>query len=142
MLVFRDMSVRRAVEAELARHRDHLEDLVAERTRALEESHHKLRLSERMASLGTLSAGLGHDMGNLLLPVRIRLDALAATASSPERREEISAVRQCVEYLQRLSNGLRLFALDPEREGTGDEATDLAGWWGDVEAFFRSVLPR
>src|SRR5690606_25531331 len=36
-----------------------------ERTRQLEQSQRELRHSERMASIGTLCAGLGHDMGNL-----------------------------------------------------------------------------
>src|ERR1043165_3870101 len=32
----------------------------------------RLRQSERMASIGALAAGLGHDMNNVLLPVRAR----------------------------------------------------------------------
>src|SRR5204863_10041062 len=71
-----DINERKLAEEELARHRRHLERLVSDRTAELEASQNRLRLSERMAALGTLAAGLGHDMGNLLVPVRVRLEVL------------------------------------------------------------------
>ena len=36
------------------------------------------RQSDRLAAMGTLAAGLGHDMNNMLLPVRAHLNALKA----------------------------------------------------------------
>lgn len=132
---------------------EELESLVQRRTRELEDSHERLRLSERMASIGTLSAGLGHDMGNLLLPVRIRLESMAARALPAETRGDLEAIGSCVDYLQRLTNGLRLFALDPDDAtasgGPGpfgaagtDGGTDLREWWSDVEPFLRNALPH
>src|SRR5690606_26433098 len=113
---------------ELKRHRDHLEDLIYERTVALEASQEQLRLSERLAALGTLSAGLGHDLGNLLLPIRARLDVLRMRNLPPEAQRDVDAIEQCAEYLQSLARGLRLFARDP-RSGCGPEtATDLGAW--------------
>src|SRR5207248_7940559 len=67
-----DVDDHKRAEQELAAHRDRLEELVQQRTGELERSHQHLRASERMAAIGTLSAGLGHDMGNLLLPIRTR----------------------------------------------------------------------
>jgi len=137
-----DISARKLAEQELARHRDHLEELVSERTRELEESLERLRLSERMAALGTLSAGLGHDMGNLLMPLRVRLDCLEAKGLPPDLGEDLQAIRTVADYLQRLTNGLRLMALNPD-DGVGHgEATDLNEWWRDVETFFKNALPR
>jgi PAS domain S-box-containing protein len=53
-----------------------LQSLVTEQTRALEQAHLRLRLADQMASIGTLAAGLGHDMNNVLLPVRAQLNVL------------------------------------------------------------------
>jgi PAS domain S-box-containing protein len=43
----------------------------------------RLREADRMASIGALAAGLGHDMNNVLLPVRAHLNALKATGDLP-----------------------------------------------------------
>lgn len=140
--VVHDITERKRDEAELAMHRQRLEELITKRTLELEHTHQRLRLSERMAALGTLSAGLGHDMGNLLLPLRLRLDSMEAKGIAPALREDLDAVRKCTEYLQRLANGLRLFALDPDaREAAGD-GTDLNDWWADVYSFYKNALPR
>jgi PAS domain S-box-containing protein len=139
--VIQDVTDRKIAERELDRYRTRLEELVAARTAALEESHTQLRLSERMAALGTLCAGLGHDMGNLLLPVRLRLEAMTIKGVPPNVEEDVRAIGKCAEYLQRLANGLRLLSLDPERPAAV-ETTDLTEWWSDVESFLKNCLPR
>ena len=137
-----DVSERKRAEAELLDHRERLEELVTQRTTELQESHERLRLSERMAALGTLSAGLGHDMGNLLLPLRLRIDSMITKGVSADTRDDLEAIRKCAEYLQRLANGLRLFALDPEKSDTAADRTSLQEWWPDVYSFFKNALPR
>lgn len=133
---------REAAQLELAKHRDNQEQEVQQRSRELAVSHERLRFAERMASLGTLAAGIGHDMGNLLLPIRVRLDVLEARNLDEETREDLRAVRKSAEYLQRLTNGLRLLALDPNKPHASGEASDLLEWWADAEAVFRNVLGR
>jgi PAS domain S-box-containing protein len=140
--VIQDVTGRKLVEQELERYRTRLEELVGERTAALQETHQRLRLSERMASLGTLSAGLGHDMGNLLLPVRLRLEAMEIKGIPDQLREDVQAIGKCADYLQRLANGLRLLSLDPENATASPERTDLKEWWPDVESFLKNALPR
>lgn len=140
--VIQDVTGRKLVEQELERYRTRLEELVGERTAALQETHQRLRLSERMASLGTLSAGLGHDMGNLLLPVRLRLEAMEIKGIPPQLHEDVQAIGKCADYLQRLANGLRLLSLDPENATASPERTDLKEWWPDVESFLKNALPR
>jgi PAS domain S-box-containing protein len=140
--VVEDISARRSAEQELAQHRDHLEQLVRDRTEELEASLERLRLSDRLASVGTLAAGLGHDMGNLLMPIRMRLDTLKQMDLPEEAREDIKAIADACEYLKRLNQGLRLFALNPEDAGSVGESTHLAAWWPDVAGFMRNTLHR
>jgi PAS domain S-box-containing protein len=141
VVAIEDITARSLAERELGRYRRQLEEQVAARTASLEESHARLRLSERMASLGTLCAGLGHDMGNLLLPVRLRLEAMELKGVPTAIAEDMRAIGTCAEYLQRLANGLRLLSLDPDHSG-GSGTTNLVEWWADVESFLKNCLPR
>jgi PAS domain S-box-containing protein len=140
--VMRDRTAARQAEAELVRHREQLEHTVAQKTTELQQSHQRLRLSERMAALGTLSAGLGHDMGNLLLPIRTRLDLIESKDQQGQLRDEIGAIRTAAEYLNRLVHGLRLLSLDPDDTTASGETTDLYGWWPGAESVLKNALPR
>ncbi len=138
--IARDISERRRAEHELRQHREHLAQLVQERTAELRESHDRLRQADRLASIGTLAAGLGHDMGNLLLPVRMRLDALDQVALPAEAREDLAAISSACEYLNRLSQGLRLLAMSPDKASEPGESTTLTRWWEETYPFLRSVV--
>jgi len=133
---------RKRVEAELAEHRQHLETVVARRTAQLDKSHERLRLAERLASVGTLAAGLGHDLGNTILPVLCRLDALAAQDLPDSAREDVAAVRHAVEYLRQLSQGLRHFALDRDGEHRAGGVTRLPEWWKQASPLLRTAMPK
>jgi len=134
------MAERRRIEAELARHRDELETILTHRTAELEASHARLRLADRMSALGALAAGLGHDMGNLLMPLSNRLDALESMILADPAREHVSAIRAAAEYLRQLTTGLRLLARDPERSPVGERA-DLAAWWKEAHPLLRNAIP-
>lgn len=140
--VIEDIRARKQAEDEVRSHRDRLEDLVRERTAELEASHERLRLADRLASIGTLAAGLGHDLGNLLLPIHMRIDALGRMPLPEEAREDVRAIADACEYLKRLSRGLRLFALNPDTSHASGTQTDLQAWWSDVSPFLRNVLSR
>ncbi|MCC6907086.1 MAG: response regulator [Phycisphaerales bacterium] len=120
--------------------RIHAERL-AERTRELERSQRELRLSERMASIGTLCAGLGHDMGNLLLPLSVWTNSIKAAQLPPDLEEGVRHLTMCVQYLRRLASGLRLVSLDPSRS-SGDELVKLPAWLDEIEPILRNSLPR
>jgi signal transduction histidine kinase len=104
----------------------------------LEASQHKLRLAERMAALGTFAAGLGHDMGNLLLPVRARLDVLSTYEFPPDVREDLDAIGKCTAYLQNLARGLRSLSKDPQEGQMG--STDLHAWLATAMPFLRHAV--
>ena len=137
---------RKRAEEALSRHRADLERLVAERTTALRTSVDRLRMADRLASLGTLSAGLGHDMNNVLLPVRAHLNALraegAAGGLSPAARRHVEAIRKSAMYLQQLADGLHYLAEDPDRLDRGGESTVLSDWWSQTGAILTKAVPK
>lgn len=101
-----------------------------------------LRNADRLASIGTLAAGLGHDMNNVLLPVRARLEALDAAQLPAKAKEHFAAVRQSIAYLQQLSDGLHLLALDPDDTSVSAMATNIGEWWGQVGSLIRKAVPK
>jgi signal transduction histidine kinase len=136
-----DITQLKETEAALRHHREELEQLVEERTRALEQTYERLLHAERLATIGTLSAGLGHDMGNLLLPLRLRLDSLNSMSLPVEAGQDLKAIADVVAYLQRLTSGLRLLAGDPKSETGAPVPTRIAGWWREVEPLLRDATP-
>jgi PAS domain S-box-containing protein len=135
---------RKQAEDELDEYRRRLEERVEQRTRALAESQDKLRLADRLASIGTLAAGLGHDMNNVLLPVRAHLNALlAGLADAPDSRRHVNEIAKSVSYLQQLADGLHFLAMDPDSADTqGAEATDLRQWWAQAGVLISKAVPQ
>jgi PAS domain S-box-containing protein len=139
--ILRDVTSMKLAQDVLAHRERSLERLVTERTHALEKATERLRISERMASLGTLAAGLGHDLGNLLLPLEIRVQLLQRGNLSPELHEHVAGIESCLRYLQNLSSGLRQLATDPQ-DAPSAEPTEIGEWWNEVEILLKNVLPR
>jgi C4-dicarboxylate-specific signal transduction histidine kinase len=67
-----DVTAVRQAEVVLARDRDELERLVAERTHDLEAAQARLVHSQRMEALGQLAGGIAHDFNNVLQAVQGR----------------------------------------------------------------------
>jgi PAS domain S-box-containing protein len=132
--VLRDITEMKRSQDELAHHGEAL-------AYELERTAQRLRLSERMASLGTLSAGLGHDLGNLLLPIDIRLKLLLDADLTAELHDYVVGIEKATQYLQRLASGLRSLAVDPEAS-LDEAATELRSWWEEAATVFRNVLSR
>ncbi|MCC6678742.1 MAG: PAS domain S-box protein [Phycisphaerales bacterium] len=125
----------------LQEHAEGLEQVVVERTEALQQSRDRLRIAERLASIGTLAAGIGHDLANLLLPVRVSLESIRLKGG-PEVREDVETIQQSADYMSRLSSGLRLLAVDPHGAARTHGGTDLAEWWTQTSALMRNLPPR
>ncbi|TSA40209.1 PAS domain S-box protein [bacterium] len=144
--IIRDVSDRKRVESELAEYRRLLEARVQDRTRSLVQSQQKLRLADRLASIGTLAAGLGHDMNNVLLPVRAHLNALRSQQRSAEAsdaaRSHIDAVSKSVAYLQQLADGLHFLAMDPDKDIGAQVPLDLATWWARIGTLISKAVPK
>jgi PAS domain S-box-containing protein len=72
-----DISERISAEDELAKHREHLEVLVQERTQELQEAQRELITREKLATLGRLTATVGHELRNPMGTIRTALFALS-----------------------------------------------------------------
>jgi PAS domain S-box-containing protein len=138
----RDVTQQLAAERDLARHRDNLEALVRQRTIELQEAHERQRVDERLAALGTLAAGLGHDISNLMLPTQTALDVLNKLEVSPMIRDNLEAIAAAVVYLRNLSGSLRSLARDALGDSQIEQVTDVAKWWNQSEPLFKAALPR
>lgn len=119
-----------------------LNELLAEQTSALQTAHLRLRMSDRMASIGALAAGLGHDMNNVLLPVRAHLNAARALTMLPEVRKHVTAVQKSVTYLQQLADALHFLAFDTDGKDDERGVTDVRAWWSQVGPLLTSAVPR
>ncbi|MHC5025765.1 MAG: PAS domain S-box protein [Planctomycetota bacterium] len=105
------------------------------------ESEEQLRQTDRLASIGSLAAGLGHDMNNVLLPMRARLDALDAADLPEQPRQHLRAIRDSVAYLQQSADGLHMLAVDPLDDEASDRSTVVAEWWHQVGPLLQRSLP-
>lgn len=136
-----DISGADAHDREPRVHADHPEPELSRRTGELRETYDRVREFERMALTGTIASGLGHDLGNLLLPLRLRLDALRRITLPDEAKSDIAAIETAVNYLQQLSTGLRWLAADSVTGSDSAARTRLGRWMEEAESVLRDALP-
>ncbi|MCP4590206.1 MAG: hypothetical protein GY842_05655, partial [bacterium] len=124
--IFHDITRRKQAEEELAEHRNHLQELVEERSRQLEESRAQLRLSERLASVGTLAAGIAHEINN---PIGgILLAAQYALASEGDPALTRKALTDVVDHAQRsrdIVHSVLRFSGEASVEKTAEHLNDV-----------------
>lgn len=123
-----ELKERRAAEAELAEHRDHLEDIVEERTRELREANEAMIKQERLATLGHLTATVSHELRNPLGTIRnsaytvrehMRRAGVRDAEAALDRLER--ALVRCDSIIQELLEYTRSHSLSPS-------ATRLDRW--------------
>lgn len=140
MAIVEDIDDRKESERALIEQKRLFKEMLDARTREVLEATARVRHAERMAVIGTLSAGLGHDMANLLVPVHIRLETLSRMDLPDEAQDHLAAIKSSAAYLQKLSGGLRLLAADPATAARGGP-TELGAWWEDSSRILRAALP-
>lgn len=135
VLCFRDFTEHKLMENQLHDHRRTLESKVAERTLELEKAHERVRITDRMASVGTLASGLAHDISNILLPLSARLKMVNEHhALNDELRSHVGVISTLLDHLRAMGHNLSLFARDPAQEGS-EGKTDIPAWSESVRNF-------
>ena len=101
----RDITKRKRAEAELARHREHLEDLVKERTDQLETANAQLTEADRHKD--EFLAMLAHELRNPLAPVRNAMAVLQyAGSTDPRLQRQSDIINRQVTHMARLLDDL------------------------------------
>jgi PAS domain S-box-containing protein len=91
-----DVTERKRVEKELKNYSEKLEAMVAERTRELREAQEQLVKKEKLAVLGKLSGGVGHELRNPLGAIKNVAYFLTMALENPD-----TEVSEMIEILNR-----------------------------------------
>ena len=91
-----DITERKKDEVEIGRYRNHLEELVEQRTDELNEAQGELLRKERLATLGQLTATVSHELRNPLGAIRPSLYVLQKKSDPNDQR-----LQQAIERIDR-----------------------------------------
>ncbi len=112
--IIRDITERRETERRLADYREHLEQIVAQRTRELEEAHKTMLQEEKLKTLGTISAEMAHEIRNPLMSIGGFARRLQKkNPDSPEVEIIVQESSRLEEILRRIENYLKPVELRP-----------------------------
>src|SRR3569832_42059 len=114
-----DVTVQRQAQEEVKRYQNELENLVKERTEALEETQVALQRSQKQEAIGKLTGGVAHDFNNILQIIGGNLQLLHGYAGQNELAgKRLETALAAVERGAKLSSQLLAFArrqpLQPE----------------------------
>ncbi len=96
LTINRDVTERKRAQEQLTEYRNHLEKLVEQRTRELDASREQLRRSERLASTGTLAAGIAHEINNPVGMVLLAAESAKTHLKQPGARH---LVEECLDHI-------------------------------------------
>lgn len=123
----RDISKRRTVERELEQYREHLEELVRQRTMELVQSEEKLRRVERLSSIGTLAAGIAHEINNPIGAIQLYAQTALRMKDDPGAGKNITtALEEIVEQCGRCDRIIRSVLQFSRLESAEKDITDIA----------------
>ena len=126
-----DITKRKQFEEELNRHREHLEELVMQRTQELEDKNlqlHKemiervhaeeekkklevqLIQAQRMEALGKLAGGIAHDLNNILQPILINSEMISdKLPQGTQEREYLDQIIDVAQFGKNLIKQIKMF---------------------------------
>lgn len=142
-----DVTEQHRSQQELRKHREHLEELVRERTRELLHSESERRVaqaalmqSQKLEAVGKLTGGIAHDFNNMLQIIGGNLQLLRRNLSTDEtaQRRLESAVGG-VEKGARLASQLLAFA---SRQPLQPQAVDMGELLGQMSELLNGALGR
>ncbi|WP_206684245.1 response regulator [Teichococcus aerophilus] len=139
-----DVTEGKRATQELERYRLHLEDMVRERTRALEESEEQrrrtesaLRQSQKMEAIGQLTGGVAHDFNNLLQILSGNLQLLQRRLHDAEDMRRLAASLGAVDRGAKLAAQLLAFA---RRQPLEPRAIHLGRMVREMDELLRRAL--
>ena len=118
LTIVRDITERKRMENELRLYSERLEELVEERTAALQESQERLVKSEKLAAIGQAATMVGHDLRNPLQAIENGIyyinTELTKVPTSPKVTETLQAIHNSVDYADNIVKDLQSFAAKRE----------------------------
>jgi PAS domain S-box-containing protein len=107
-----EITERKRAETALQEHSARLEEMVEERTRALQEAQEKLVRREKLAVLGQLAGGVGHELRNPLAAIRNAIYILNTGLESldPEIQESLEIIERQIGISESIIGSLLDFA--------------------------------
>ena len=117
-----DITDQKRVEDELRDYREHLERLVEDRTKALEESETHRRQAQKMEAIGQLTGGVAHDFNNLLAIVIGNVELANKRVTDPKVKSLLGNALQAGERGAKLTRQLLAFA---RQQALSLEPTDI-----------------
>ena len=139
LVILSDITERKRAEAELEEYRNHLEDLVNERTHQLKAAQEELVRKERLAILGQLTATVSHEIRNPLGTIRTSVFSIRDGIE----RNEMGMVERALQLAERnilRCDGIIEELLDFSRvKELNPMPTDIDSWM--MEILFEIPLP-
>ena len=99
--------------------------MVARDVTARRELQRHLALSDRMASLGTIAAGIAHEINNPLTLVMTNLELAARASDEPRVRELLAAATEGATRVRDIVGDLRLFARPDDEAAPARELVNV-----------------
>jgi PAS domain S-box-containing protein len=109
---FNDITERKQTEEKQRQYSEQLEENVEERTKELQEAHEQLVRREKLAVMGQLAGGLGHELRNPLGAIKnaIYLLNMVLEDPEPEVKETLEIIEKEVGISQQIITSLLDFA--------------------------------
>ncbi len=136
--IYRDITDRKQKEKELSNYQEHLQDLVEQRTKELQEKQAQLAHSGRLASLGEMATGVAHELNQPLSIIRAQAELLKMIYCKQDQGNEMDRdldnIINEVERATRIIDHMRGFA---RKTMSYPELVDIADPVNGSLVFFR-----
>lgn len=131
---------KRALDEELRKYRDHLGELVQERTVELAQANELLIQSQKMEAIGRLAAGVAHDFNNLLTPIMGYAQmGMAQSSSEGGSIASFGEIYKAAECAASLTNQLLAFS---RRQAIEPKVINLNDLIIDMDQMVRRLLDK